>query len=47
MPANEFHMIFSRKNPEGLRLMLLVNKELASMKNSGELERLLSQYVPR
>jgi hypothetical protein len=38
-------MIFTRKNPVGLQLMMLVNKELASMKNSGELDRLLSRYV--
>ena len=44
-PENGFHMIFTRKNPEGQQLMSLVNKELESMRSSGELGRLLGRYV--
>jgi len=47
VPPNEFHMIFTRKNPQGLQLMRLVNKELESMKKSGELDHLLNIYVPK
>jgi len=46
-PENGFHMIFTRNNPAGLQLMTLVNKELAAMKKSGELDRLLSHYIQR
>ncbi|MET1079491.1 MAG: transporter substrate-binding domain-containing protein [Pseudomonas sp.] len=43
---NQFHMIFTRKNPRGQALQRLVNTELQAMQDSGELTRLLEAYVP-
>ncbi|MBB5204708.1 polar amino acid transport system substrate-binding protein [Inhella inkyongensis] len=41
-----FHMLFSRRNPQGEALRALVNHELSSLRRSGELQRLLKAYLP-
>ncbi|AMC33781.1 substrate-binding periplasmic protein [Janthinobacterium sp. B9-8] len=42
---NKFYMMFTKKSVAGEMLRDLLNKELASMKKSGELRRLLDRYV--
>lgn len=42
---NHFHMLFTKQDPRGQVLQRLVNQELRAMQRSGELERLLRQYI--
>ena len=41
-----FHMLFSRQHPQGEALRALVDQELAAMRRSGELQRMLRVYLP-
>ncbi|WP_293932634.1 hypothetical protein [Iodobacter sp.] len=42
---NKFYMIFTKRNPLGQELRLLVNKELMRLQKSGELRKMLSNYL--
>ncbi|MCU7374644.1 transporter substrate-binding domain-containing protein [Paucibacter sp. O1-1] len=43
---NLFHMMFSKNHPLGARLKALVDRELALMESSGQLQRLLARHQP-
>ncbi len=42
---SRFHLMFTRAKPEGERLQVLVNEELAALQRSGELARLRAQFL--